>query len=412
MADDLTILRYVSWRDICPWILLAKVFRAATSMSVLALAFAAVLLSTMAWNFSRTCCLSEATLDDVAFANVRAPFEAWPSDRVTFGLDSLPSALRTSIPKVLDEMSPVTTSFVSLTEPFVRLFDRNHGWDRWCYLLIGGLLNVVIWSFFGLAIARISTARLGRGETIGVIESLDFAIRKWLSCIASPLMPLAAIFVLALPLMLAGLLMRIDLGAAVVGVLWLLVAMIGLLMAGLSIGLFFGWPLMWCTIATESSDAFDAVSRSYSYTFQRPLQYLFYSILAIVLGVLGWVIVWLFSEAVIQLSGWAVSIGTGEDRWYQLGQAMQGTAANIPSIRSFSVWMIGMVNATVRTVVIAFNYSFFWSAAVAIYLLLRMDTDQTELDDIYFDDEDNAASPLPQFETDAAGGPSSKEKTD
>ena len=50
-------------------------------------------------------------------------------------------------------------------------------------------------------------------------------------------------------------------------------------MAVLLLGLIFGWPLMFSTISTEGTDAFDAISRSYAYVFQRPFHYLFYTIL-------------------------------------------------------------------------------------------------------------------------------------
>jgi len=410
MADDLTILRYVSWRDICPWILLFRVFRIATSVRVLGLAFAAVLLTTVAWNFSRTCCLSSDSLEDASFANVRHGFEEWPSNRNMLGFDRLAEVIREPKLQMLDDMSPLTTSFQTIVEPFLRVLGQSTPWDQWCYWLLGGTLSVGLWSFFGLAIARIATVRLGRGETISLSEAIGFAFRKWLSCLASPLMPLLAICVLALPLMLCGMFMRIDIGAAIVGGLWVLVILVGMIMTGLSIGLVFGWPLMWGTIATESSDAFDAVSRSYSYTFCRPFQYLFYACIAAVLGVIGWIAVWFTTEMIIQSAGWMVSIGTGQERWDQLGNAMSSAATDIPTTRAIGVWILGFVNAAVRTIVTAFSFGYFWTAAVAIYLLLRMDTDQTELDDIYFADEDSSVSSLPQFETDAAGGPSATTK--
>ncbi len=94
MADDLTILRYVSWRDICPWLLLFRVFRVATSIRVLSLAFVAVLLTTIAWNFSRTCCLSADSLEDASFSKLRHGFEEWPSERNAMGFDRLVNSVR------------------------------------------------------------------------------------------------------------------------------------------------------------------------------------------------------------------------------------------------------------------------------------------------------------------------------
>ena len=66
----------------------------------------------------------------------------------------------------------------------------------------------------------------------------------------------------------------------IAGALWFLPLLAGLFMAVLLVGLFFGFPLMWATISAEGTDAFDALSRSYAYTYQRPLLYALYSIAA------------------------------------------------------------------------------------------------------------------------------------
>ena len=47
----------------------------------------------------------------------------------------------------------------------------------------------------------------------------------------------------------------------------------------LAVGLAAGWPLMWPTISSEGTDAFDALSRSYAYVYQRPLAYLLYAVI-------------------------------------------------------------------------------------------------------------------------------------
>ena len=82
-------------------------------------------------------------------------------------------------------------------------------------------------------------------------------------------------------------------------------------MALLLLGLIFGWPLMWATISTEGTDSFDALSRTYAYVFQRPLRYLFYAVVAALLGWLGWLLVENFAAAVVWLALWAASWGSG-----------------------------------------------------------------------------------------------------
>src|SRR5262249_12254507 len=57
----------------------------------------------------------------------------------------------------------------------------------------------------------------------------------------------------------------------------------GLIMAVVLVGLV-GWPLMNATISTEGGDSFDALSRSYSYVYQAPWDYLGYGFVATVYG--------------------------------------------------------------------------------------------------------------------------------
>ena len=82
-------------------------------------------------------------------------------------------------------------------------------------------------------------------------------------------------------------------------------------MALLLLGLLFGWPLMWATISAEGTDSFDALSRSYAYVFQRPLHYLFYALVAGVIGWLGWLLVQNFAAGVVWMGYWAAGWGSG-----------------------------------------------------------------------------------------------------
>ena len=83
-------------------------------------------------------------------------------------------------------------------------------------------------------------------------------------------------------------------------------------------GVLLGWPLMWATISVEGTDSFDALNRTYAYVFQRPLRYLFYAIVAAVIGWLGWIVVENFAASVIWLASWAASWGAGSARMQEL----------------------------------------------------------------------------------------------
>ena len=151
---------------------------------------------------------------------------------------------------------------------------------------------MLVWAFFGSAITRVAAVELATGERIGWGEMIAHVREKWQAYCAAPLLSLAGVLVVALPIAVGGLLLWIPgIGEVIAGVLWPLALAGGVLMAMLLLGLLFGWPLMWATISAEGTDSFDALSRCYAYVFQRPLHYLFYAAVAAVIGYLGWLVV-------------------------------------------------------------------------------------------------------------------------
>src|SRR6185369_4207831 len=139
-----------------------------------------------------------------------------------------------------------------------------------------------------------------------------------------------------------GLLLKLDLGVLFVGIIWPVVLLCGLFIAILLVGLLFGWPLMWPTVSTEGTDSFDALSRSYSYTYQRPVHYLFYAAVAGVLGMLAWIVVVIFANGVITFSYWAASWGSGAARMneiYQAGNTHSGTGIFGVGANAIGFWI-------------------------------------------------------------------------
>ena len=240
----------------------------------------------------------------------------------------------------------------------------------------------MVWSLLGAAISRLAVMRLGREERTGLFASSRFAVRRVGSHLAAVLMPLVGIVLLSLPVALLGFVMRADFGVLVAGITWILMLPLALLMALLAVGWLLGWPLMWGALSCEGLDAFDAVSRSFSYGLQRPLKYLWYVALSALLSLLGWLVVWGFSELVIAMASWGVSLGAGSARMDQIGEALTGEAVGSGMVR-WGAQAIAGWKGLVRTLATAYASSYFWCSFAGIYLLLRYDVDSTELDQVY-----------------------------
>jgi hypothetical protein len=204
----------------------------------------------------------------------------------------------------------------------------------------------------------------------------------------------------AIPLAIVGLISRSGgFGVAVLGLFWPLVLIAAAIMAVLLVGLLFNWPLMWPTIATEGTDSFDALSRSYAYTFQRPLRYLGYVILAAAIGLLAGLLVHFFGRTVVWLAHWAVAWGSG-DRI----ETLLFDADGLKGATRFGATLIQFWNRAVGLLINAFGFGYFFVASTAIYLLLRFHVDAVEADEVYLPDDEQLYG-MPPLATDLAGVP-------
>jgi hypothetical protein len=389
IENDNGTIRAVAWREIFPWLCIARVFRIAIAARCLFFGAAGVLLTGLGW-FGIESCFSNAQDEQTQTAafcqhNAWARLDEAVPDRID--LSSLSST--SSAVEDFEKTNPVTTSWALLNSPTKEgLTKAAVSVGDIARLILCGLWGTFVWGFFGTAICRIAAVRLAADETVGAGAALRYAWQKWSACLAAPLLPLGGVFLVALPVVVLGWILRWNVGMLLGGLVWPLALVAGFIMTVLLAGVFFGWPLMWAAISTEGSDSFDALSRSYAYLFQRPLHYLFYSAVAAFCGWLGWIVVRNFASGIVWFSYWAASWGCDGTRLFNAtnvsnalrsSETLQSDVAPIGgSIIRF--WITG-----VQLLAVGYVFSYFWSASAAIYLLLRRDVDAAEMDEVFLD---------------------------
>lgn len=412
-------LREIAWREIFPWLLLVRAFRISIQVWQLLLASAGLLATIVGfWVLSQIFGGTDedplkSWLGEPNYANCpwRETSDGWPWTSVGpwTELDSIhvvPEQAIDPAARVWQSGPPRLGRYPSnpflgvwrqLRAPFRQLFERRLGITGLAFLLCCCVWAAGVWALFGGAITRRAALQLGREENLGLRAALRYAAGKWRSYFAAPLLPLVGILIFSCPVLVLGLMMRVDLGLFLSAVVWPIALIPSLLMALLLLALLFGWPLMWPTISTESTDSFDALSRSWSYVYHRPLHYLFYAAVVTVLGGLGWLFVAYFAEWVAYLSVWAASWTAGNER---MDQVFDG--GSLGTLGRWGANLLYFWHGCVRLLALGFVYSYFWTAATGIYLLLRRDDDGTDLDDVFIEAGDQAYG-LPPLEKDAAG---------
>jgi hypothetical protein len=151
-------------------------------------------------------------------------------------------------------------------------------------------VNAMLWSLIGGWIARHELVARLRGQIVLLPASHEpgptmFLARWWKSLlVCCPSVLIFGLLVILPVLIAAGLNSLFDgPGAVVVAVLLPVVLLADLVLLVVALGVP-GWPLMAVAVAAECSDSFEALSRSYSYVYQRPIRFLLLLALALCLA--------------------------------------------------------------------------------------------------------------------------------
>lgn len=374
------------------WTKLFRTFRIAFDPRKLILAAAALLIHAGGvW----------LMLNSLPFApDLRTHPSVWPSERLSPRLYSPVQNKDGSHVAAADEFlrSPFVTAWrislngelvmkpvKDLTMPAIALLrptpgEQAYPWAASAWWVTQLLWLLLVWGFFGGAMTRIAAVQFARGESPSLFSALAFSLRKFPSFLAAPLIPLSVLAALFLLSAAGGLIARIPFaGEMLVGVGYFIPLAIGVVMAMIAMGLAVGWPLMYATIATEDSDALDALSRSYAYVYDRPWYYAGLVLLAIAYGSIVMFVVAVGAELAVDFAGRSINFGAGET------VAEVATRIGGPAEEHTSP-LAKLVDQSLRGVhvlLIAFVYSYFWSANTVIYFLLRKRDDGVELDEIH-----------------------------
>ena len=273
-------------------------------------------------------------------------------------------------------------------------------WGEYVVLIVLVLGLMIIWSVFAGAVTRLTALELGKGEKTGLKDSISFVMKKFWSYFWSPLTPILGVLFFIACNVAGGLLGKVEFaGEIAVAVGFPLAILSGFLIVFLGIIGVIGFILMFPAISSEGSDAFDAISRAYSYVLSRPLHFLSLFITLIVCGMILTFVAGYGACLVMKTSYFTVGLGMGEKlneiRAFIAGLSGGGdtiTTLNPVSMRIaallFMLYIV-LIKIIVGSIIIAFV----GSASTIVYLIMRKDVDGTEMDDIYVEEneEDVAA---------------------
>jgi hypothetical protein len=356
---------------------------------------------------------------------------------------SISSFVSGSIPVLIEPLVKILIPVSKMLSPGVS------GGTR-VYLFLVLLWALAVWAFFGGIITRLAAIQISNKGPVTLRKTVKFVADRYINFLLAPIVPLIIIGLVVLGLFLYGLLAMFP----VVGDLLFfglglpLVIVGGAVMAIFLVGLV-GYPLMYPTLSVEgdSSDTFDALSRSINYVYQAPWQYIWYWLVAILYGAAVTFFVLFFASLMVYVGKWAVGLPASmmwSDRkpeflfiyapesfgWKELllkdspyevkhqfiySQTDRKVEAYTPvypeqdarlrsefyGYNTLGARMVGFWLGLMFLIMLGFSYSFFWSAATVIYFLLRRKIDEAEMDEVFLEEEEPEA-PLAPSKTPAA----------
>lgn len=422
MANNYDTVRGVDWREVFPWTALTRAFTVAVSIPVLLLASFGVGLTISGWAIADSLLIPEQPAVAPAGVTTDEMESVTPQEAIFTEDPALQAAVeaplidsREQIPEPVAAVQPADYAVPAIgpiTEDDPRsvferllvgegltllgdLHEMFMGEDRdldaktsYAICIVDFAWLLVVWGFFGAMITRIAVIRIGRGEKIGLKEAMADVRKKYISYVMSPLFVLVSCFVLSLPIVLISLLLNFDLGVLLASLLWIVAIVASIGVAVLLTGLFFGWPLMWPTIsAEEAGDVYEATSRTFAYTFQAPVQYLFYVLISIVIWVPSVMLVQNFTSLAEQVIFSGMNVAAEEGQLIQ--DYLTGQVSLDGESQSFVMGakIISGLHWFAHLMADAFCVGFFFSSFSGIYLLLRRFVDHTPLDEVFVIDD-------------------------
>jgi hypothetical protein len=212
---------------------------------------------------------------------------------------------------------------------------------------------------FGSMICRTVAVRLTIDESESLPNLFRFFIQRASSLISFVILLCLGILCCLLPVKVAAWLAAFPYLDYVIALTLPIPLLFAFFAAVLAVGLVFGWMLMFAAVCVDGSDGFDAISRMFSYLYQRPLHYVFYWFYCAILGCVGCAVVILFSETVIYLT-------------------VQSCNFPLQDTLPARCWFF-----LIKLLPAAYGFSWFWTSSIAIYLLLRRSVDAAPFNEIY-----------------------------
>ena len=257
------------------------------------------------------------------------------------------------------------------------------------FVVIYGIVVVFALGIVGAAVARLEAERFGPDREATVMAALSWSSLHWQRLVGSVLLPpVLALILLIVPGVL-GAIALVPVLNVIVAILW----GIGLLFAFASAVLVAAWlvslPILIPAAACERGDPGEVVVRTAGLAWRRPFSLLLLMFVAVISGVLGWLLV---SGLLVVTLDASRAAGTmfGTPSLQALSTTTWPSLESIPNAEAQEVqgttWLAFAINDLWRTFVISIGFGwlvvYVMSAGARVYLLQRLAVEGLDIEEL------------------------------
>ncbi len=244
--------------------------------------------------------------------------------------------------------------------------------------LILGIPLIAILAISGGAIARSTAIEFAQGRFTTRDDTLGFTLkrtRQLVGAVVGPIIFCALIFLL---IATAGLLLSVPVLDVVGSILYAIGLLLGILATLVLMLHILALPLIVPALTIEGTDAFDAIQRSYAYVIGKPLRYLTYGCILIILGALSTTIFTIAAQTSIAMTDWAASFFASDSATRVLtGEGELGAT------KSWAHFIIGLWRSIVELAIAGYIISVFFTSSSLLYLVVRRFCDGQGINEIW-----------------------------
>lgn len=234
-------------------------------------------------------------------------------------------------------------------------------------------LFLAIFAVLAGAISRSAACEFAADVRISMGKSISFAMKNFWSLFFAFAAPLAIIWLLALGMAGIGWLMYgwSGIPAFIFSLVYFVYLLVALVISVIAIAYFVSAPMLAPAIASEGTDAYDAIQRAYAYVFSKPFKLVLYVFVIVFAGVLAYSLV----ATVVYL---VVDIANGTTGLLERSRATDANWMRRNSGFIGEIWTLVPFGLLAGFVV-----SYILCAGTILYLLIRKLADGQEVEEIW-----------------------------